>query len=341
MSEHPAAVLARHLAARAEDVCRRYLSNGRRSGHYWLVGDVHNSKGRSLYVRLDGPPTGPGAAGKWTDAATGEHGDLLDLIRLRCASGALGDAMDEARGFLDLPRPEIRSSNRPSHERRSTPEAARRLFRAGRPIRGTPAEAYLQARGITAVGFPALRFHPTVHYRTGDRAPLRRLPAMLAAITGLDGRLVGVNRTWLDVDRLCLADLDTPRKVLGALLGHGVRFGRATDRLLAGEGIETVLSLKSVLPELPAVAALTANHLAALALPPGLAQLVIARDSDDAGARAAARLRDRAEAQGVAVLDLVPRLDDFNEDLRRLGPAHLGRQARDQLAGVLLECAPD
>src|SRR3546814_12418894 len=87
---------------------------------------------------------------------------------------------------------------------------------------------------------------------------------MLAAITDLDGRIVGVNRTWLDVEHLSVADLDAPRKVLGALLGHGIRFGRVTDRLLAGEGIETVLSLKSVLPELPMVSALTANHLAAL-----------------------------------------------------------------------------
>src|SRR3546814_21185075 len=83
MFEHPAAVLARHLAANAEDVCRHYLSNGSRAGRYWLVGDVQNSKGRSLYVRLDGPLAGPGAVGKWADAATGEHGDLLDLIRLR------------------------------------------------------------------------------------------------------------------------------------------------------------------------------------------------------------------------------------------------------------------
>ena len=67
MTEHPAAVLARHLAAHAEDVCRQYLSNGRRAGHYWIVGDVHNSKGRSLYVRLDGPLSGQGAAGKWTE----------------------------------------------------------------------------------------------------------------------------------------------------------------------------------------------------------------------------------------------------------------------------------
>ena len=217
-------------------------------------------------MRLHGPLAGPGAAGKWTDAATGEHGDLLDLIRLRCAFGALGDAMDEARSFLALPRPETQSPHRWSNERGATPEAARRLFRAGRPIFGTPAEAYLRARSITAVGFPALRFHPSVYYRAHDRVPLRRLPAMLAAITDHEGRIVGVNRTLLDVERLCVADLDAPRKVLGALLGHGIRFGSASDRLLAGEGVETVLSLKSVLPELPMVSALTANHLAALLL---------------------------------------------------------------------------
>src|SRR3546814_5523698 len=204
MTDHPAAVLARHLAARAEDVCRRYLSNGRRAGRYWLVGDVRNSKGRSLYVRLDGPLVGTGAAGKWTDAATGEHGDLLDLIRLRCASGAFGEAMDEARDFLALPR-SITESQRQhyqhSYDCGSTPEAARRLFRASRPILGTPAEAYLRARGITAVGFPALRFHPSVYYRAADRPPLRPLPPMLAALPDLAGPPARLNRPCLHAQR--------------------------------------------------------------------------------------------------------------------------------------------
>ena len=78
----PADELARRLAREAQAVCRHYLSNGRRAGRYWLVGDVANTPGRSLFVRLKGPDSGKGAAGKWTDAATGEHGDLLDLIAL-------------------------------------------------------------------------------------------------------------------------------------------------------------------------------------------------------------------------------------------------------------------
>jgi len=62
-----ASELARGLAEKAEAVCRHYLSNGRRQGGYWLVGDVENTPGRSLFVRLRGPDSGKGAAGKWTD----------------------------------------------------------------------------------------------------------------------------------------------------------------------------------------------------------------------------------------------------------------------------------
>jgi hypothetical protein len=218
--------LARRLARDAEAVCRHYLSNGRRCGHYWVAGDVMNTPGRSLYVRLHGPEFGPGAAGKWTDAATGEHGDLLDLIGRNRDLHRLGEAMDEARFFLALPRPPERIARAAPAPRRS-PEAARRLFRAGRPIAGTPAEAYLRARGITGrLDWPALRYHPSVYYRESDNAPLELWPALLAAVTGLDGTITGILRTWLDPRRPAKAPLADPRRALGHLLGNGVRFGR-------------------------------------------------------------------------------------------------------------------
>ena len=96
---HQAADLAHRLARDAEAVCRHYLSNGRREGRYWLVGDVRNTPGRSLFVRLRGPESAKGAAGKWTDAATGEHGDLLDIIRESCGFANFSDVADEARRF--------------------------------------------------------------------------------------------------------------------------------------------------------------------------------------------------------------------------------------------------
>ena len=57
--------LAHRLAREAEAVCRHYLSNGKREGRYWLVGDVYNTPGRSMFVRLQNSQKGP--AGKWTE----------------------------------------------------------------------------------------------------------------------------------------------------------------------------------------------------------------------------------------------------------------------------------
>jgi len=60
-----ASELAHRLAREAEALCRHYLSNGKREGKYWLIGDVHNSPGRSMFVRLQDSPKGP--AGKFTE----------------------------------------------------------------------------------------------------------------------------------------------------------------------------------------------------------------------------------------------------------------------------------
>ena len=94
-----ASELARRLARDAEAVCRHYLSNGRRQGRYWTVGDVRNTPGRSMFVRLSGPEFGPGAAGHWTDAASAEHGDLLDVIRESCGLVEFRDVAEKARRF--------------------------------------------------------------------------------------------------------------------------------------------------------------------------------------------------------------------------------------------------
>ena len=328
----PAAELARRLAREAEAVCRHYLSRGHRQGRYWVVGDATNTPGRSLYVRLYGPDSGPGAAGKWTDAATGEHGDLLDLIGLNRGLAELSDILDEARSFLALPRTQKVAAFRPPPAARGSLEAARRLFRAGRPIAGTLAEAYLHARGITGrLDWPSLRYHPSVYYRAHDDAPREVWPALLAAVTDCDGRITGVHRTWLDAVHRTKAPLADPRRALGHLLGNSVRFGTACDVLAAGEGIETILALKSVLPDLPMIAALSANHLVAIEFPAALRRLYVARDNDTAGRIAAEYLHTRGNEAGIEIRDLLPVHGDFNVDLWRLGPAALVRRLAQQL----------
>src|SRR6185312_7622778 len=320
--------LARRLAERAEDVCRHYLSNGRRVGHYWIVGDVRNAPGRSMFVRLRGPGAGKGAAGKWTDAATGEHGDLLDVIRQSCGLAGFGDVLAEAHRFLSLPPCELAAKSRRSIMATpvGSPESARRLFAISKPIRRTIAETYLQRRGISTLHQTAsLRFHPRCYYKPDNDLPTETWPALIAAVTTVRGVITGVHRTWLDPSGRGKAPIDTPRRAMGYLLGNAVRFGAADDVIAAGEGIETILSLRCALPALPMAAALSANHLAALLLPPTLRRLYIARDADAAGDMAFAALTERAEAAGIEALALSPRMGDFNEDLRAFGVSALRR----------------
>jgi hypothetical protein len=276
-----------------------------------------------------------------TDAATGEHGDLLDIIRESSGIANFSDVADEARRFLSQPRPDPA----PDHARPSSsalagsPESARRLFAMSQPISGTIVETYLRRRGITALhGTANLRFHPSCYYRPDPDSPTEMWPAMIAAVTDLGGTITGAHRTWLDPSGQDKAPIDTPRRAMGHLLGNAVRLGLAHDVMAAGEGIETMLSLRCVVPTMPMVAALSAAHLAAILFPPTLRRLYIARDNDPAGDGAVANLIDRSREAGIEAITLSPRLGDFNEDLRAAGIDALRAAIRVQIVPEDVVC---
>lgn len=313
----PAAALAGALGAHAEQVCRRYLARGRKQGRYWMVGDVHGTPGRSLYVRL----APPGAPGRWTDAATGERGDLLELLRLHLRAPTLGPALAEARAFLGQaggapPSPPARCVRRD--------EAPRKMWAMSRAIDASHAEAYLRARGIRACRDAALRFHPELYYRDAN-GKFSTYPALVARVTGPQDLFTGIQRTYLHPKHAAKARVPDPRKALGHIHGHAVRLGPSPDGTLAvAEGIETALSLRTARPSLAVAATLGAAGLGAFVPPPGLARLLIACDNDPAGDAAAERLCERCRALGLDVDVLLPMRNDFNDDLLDDGPAALG-----------------
>ena len=106
---------------------------------YWVAGDLDGARGRSLFVRL----APPGTPGKWTDAAEGQHGDLLDLIRHRAGAPTLRAALEEARAFLALPAAPAAGEGG-SYD---ATEAARRLWRRCRAIDGT--RSAISRRGVS------------------------------------------------------------------------------------------------------------------------------------------------------------------------------------------------
>jgi hypothetical protein len=326
--------LFRDLSQNAESVCRHYLSAGRREGSYWIVGDLQNTPGRSLFVRLTGPTSGAGASGKWTDSATGEHGDLLDIIRERTGITRFPDLLAEARAHLGRPQPVLPAATvqRTTKSPSGTSEAASRLFAASLSLAGSLAEVYLRARGITqAVPSSSLRFHPKCWHRDeGQTRPVPR-PALIAAVTDGAGALQGVHRTWLAPDGQDKAAVDTPRRAMGHILGNAVRIVPADQTLVLGEGIETMLSIRLAAPSLPVWAALSSSHLGAVLLPAGLQRLYIAIDRDPAGQRAAERLTARATEAGIAVRVFEPRLGDFNDDLRTHGVEALRQHLAQQI----------
>lgn len=336
--DSPARDIARRLGECAEAVCRRYLAAGRKEGRYWLVGDARNAPGQSLYVRLSTSADGSGAAGKWTDAHTGEHGDLLDIIAVASGHHSMRETLEEARRFLSLPQVDAHVQNpREEKARPGTAEAARRLWAASKPIERTVVSRYLEGRALPSTGYgQALRYHPSCYYRPSRKdvpnTPCA-WPAMIAAVTDLHGAITGVHRTWLDPATCSKAPVTNPRRAMGGLLGNGIRFGMAGPVMVAAEGIETMLSLRQVLPELPIIACLSAAHLAAVQFPSVLRRLYVGRDNDTAGANAVATLHHRVGGTGIEIITLEPSRDDFNTDLRADGAEQLAMALRAQLVG--------
>ena len=113
-----------------------------------------------------------------------------------------------------------------------------------------------------------------------------------------------------------------------------MRFGGSASgaTLLAGEGIETVLSLVTAVPGIHAAAALSAGSLGAFEPPQDLALLVIARDKDVEGGHAANRLQRRCAERGIPSIVIVPERSDFNDDLIAFGEETLAARIAPLIA---------
>jgi len=297
-----ASELSHRLGLNAEAVCRHYLSNGRKAGRYWQVGNAQNEKGKSLFVRL----AGPGVVGKFNDPALDQHGDLLDVIQMSRGLPDLRSAMTEAERFLGCtpePPPRPASTGRKS----SNTDIAKRLYAAGRPLAGTLGEAYLNKRGITLRdGMESLRFHPRAWF---DANAYR--PAIFAAVRDNAVNITGINRMFLDENANLIE-----RRALGELHGNAARIGPINaHHLLVGEGLESTLSFTVTHPGQPLAATLSSAHMAAFKIPTVVKYLTIAADNGAAGRNAAKILETRALKHGVRTRVIFPKLADFNDDL--------------------------
>lgn len=135
----------------------------------------------------------------------------------------------------------------------------RRFWKEARPIvEGSPAARYLARRGLPLPNVPALRGLADHPYFEGNRE-IWRGPAMIAAIVDSAGIFRGGHVTWIDPDTFGKAEIvDTEtgeilkaKKVRGSLSGNHIPLSVSPGarRLVIGEGIETVLSVRLALAE--------------------------------------------------------------------------------------------
>ena len=330
--------MAARLNGAAHDLAPRLLPHGRRDGRYWRAGDATGAAGNSLFLHLAGPRTG-----RWQDMATGEGGDMLDLIRhqnrctpleaARIGAEMLGDAAAGSEGSVAAADP-ARMSEQPREQAPDMTAMARRLWEMSAPIGGTLGETYLVSRGIdagTIAGCADMRFLAEARVRDGDQGLV--LPALVTAVRDAGGALTGLHRTFLASDGSGKAAISNPKRALGRLSEAGAWLAPAGRCLVVAEGIETALSVKAAFPGIALVAGLTAPHMALLDIPARFTRILIAADPDVAGLRAAARLANRLLTEGrpARIVSPDPRQGDFNDLLRSGGVAAVRELVRAQL----------
>jgi putative DNA primase/helicase len=312
-----AADVARALAERIEALARVLLPHGRRKGHEWLIGNVHGERGSSLGVHLSGPK-----AGVWSDFATGESGDALDLVKAVLGAD-MGAALTWSRRWLGLENgaavlptrcPAAPNSDAPKPD----PERWRYPWQTGRPIARTLAETYLCTRRLyfDDPQGRVLRF-------TGRRArkspagELEHHPALLCALSDArTGEQCGIINIYLQSDGSDRLRDGKGKTVTGRAQGGAVMlsdFDKPTAGLILCEGVETGIALfqQEIRPIWTCGAAGT---LAKFPVFGGIEALTTAADADPSGQRAANELSERWREARREVFIIAPPTGDWADD---------------------------
>lgn len=190
------------------------------------------------------------------------------LKALRASGQPVGKAAEGHRSHIDASGGGTRA-------------AARRVWAEARTFAGSPAQLYLEGRGLAALS-PELRYHPRTPHGAWPLTVFR--PALIAAVRDSTG-VIAVHRSFLDPRRPALAPIEEPRCGLGRFGSGAVRLGGVAKRLGLAEGIETAMSA-SVLFGLPCWATLGTERFQLVDLPAEVEELVLFLDNDAGGRRA-------------------------------------------------------
>lgn len=247
----------------------------------------------------------------------GDHSPSLSIhagdgkLLLKCFAGCtFDDILGElqARGLVDRPRLNIARAALarviPDPAEHKPDLAALQVIDECEPPHGTPAEEYLQRRGLPELP-KSIMFH-------------RRSLAMVATVQRLDGLVVALQRVLLTPAGE-KAPVNPCRITMGPLGGGAVRLGAAAEVIGLAEGVETAMSAQIMLG-IPVWASLGAARLHRVELPEMVREVHLFTDNDQPGLTAAKRTAEVHQQAGRRVLIRTPpdQFKDYNDFLTAL-----------------------
>uniref|UniRef100_A0A6H1ZRQ8 Putative primase n=1 Tax=viral metagenome TaxID=1070528 RepID=A0A6H1ZRQ8_9ZZZZ len=240
----------------------------------------------------------------------GAEGDVFDFVSrmhgvgLRDAAIMLGHGEVVTTAVAPLPPAEDEDSDRV--------DEARAIWANAAPAAGTLAETYLRSRGLSLPIPETIRF---AQLRYGSRGPEH--PCLVAAVSGPDNNLCGIQRSYLRGDGMGKAEVPKPKLSLGKVRCGAIRLAPAARSLIVCEGLEDGLSLAQVFG-LAVWVACGSAMLPSMRLPEFVRDVAVGGDNDSAGRDAAAKAANALSERGHGVRVFFPSEPhkDFNDELR-------------------------
>lgn len=295
---------------RVSDIAARHVKLRKRGGEYVGLCPFHMEKTPSFTIN--------DAKGFYHCFGCGAHGDIFRFVmethglNFRAAVEAIDSAKlptvsptDHAQMLADDEARE--SSNRAD---------ARRFWEEGRPLLGTPADAYLCWRQIF-IRPEELRFG-RIPSRRDDNGLWHRIRlALMLRAESLSGDFMGIQRIYLTDDG-GKANMPNPKLSLGDIRGASIRFGRpASDVILTGSP-EDGLTLHQRFGKTTVYVSCGESMLHLVRLPKLCRTVTIARQNDKPGRQAAKRTEAAMREQGRAFRHIAPKpaFKDWNDEVR-------------------------
>lgn len=295
--------------------------------------------------------------GVWSEFASSESGDAIDLINYCLFNNATNkhEAIEWAKSFLGIGTGEItyKEIRQKAEEQRVKAEEAQKkeaedfkryahkiFLQSEVSIKGTPAQAYFEARQISFARLGkqprSIRYNPKCYYskdrKTGQ---IFYYPAIVTAIFKPNEGFVGVHRTFLEqVDGVWKRKA---KKVLGSFAGGAIHLWRGKSglsiaelakakdldevdsTLIVCEGIEDGLSIAMACPEYRIWTSISISNMKNIEIPDCIKNIIIAGDCDGDQAIATQYLYKAAETfmnAGKTVKIAMPKTaHDFNDEL--------------------------